>query len=177
MTLKFQRTSTDSSPLYFNNPSSILVLDLLEHHNYKTRHSTSSSTLSLMVSQPYAPKYLLSLLPTCPFALLPMRAFGIHQHEQLFVFRYLLHSSVQTRPECMFMSGILCFGRGIRHKNVTALARPHNSSSVTFKHQSLINSGGYSARVMEVLTAIPTPPCPFFPTFPLPHSSPLQCTK
>ena len=48
--------------------------------------------------------------------------------------------------------------------NVMALARPR-SSRVTFYKRSVIKSGGGAARVMEVLTASPTPPCPFFPPF------------
>ena len=57
--------------------------------------------------------------------------------------------------------------------NVTALARPR-SSNVTFNKRSLINSSGCGAgRVIEVLTAGPTPPCPLFPPVWPPHS-PLQ---
>ena len=39
-----------------------------------------------------------------------------HQHEQLFVSRYVLHSSVQGCPKCMFLTSIMCLSWGIRDK-------------------------------------------------------------
>ena len=56
------------------------------------------------------------------FFLPPPRAgVGIHQHEPLFVSRYLLHSSVQARSECMFITSILCLSRSTRHKKPSGL--------------------------------------------------------
>ena len=47
------------------------------------------------------------LAPHPSFLPPPRAGVGIHQHEQLFVFRYRLHRSVQGRPECMFITIIV----------------------------------------------------------------------
>ena len=63
----------------------------------------------------------------------------------------------------MFITSILRFSWGIRHKTVTAPARLR-SSSVIFSKRSLINSGGRAVHMMEVLIASPTSTVPFLPT-------------
>ena len=63
-----------------------------------------------------------AILAPPPSFLPPARAgVGIHQHEQLFVFRYLLHSYVQGRLGCIFIASIVCCSRGIRHKKRNSL--------------------------------------------------------
>ena len=46
----------------------------------------------------------------------PCACVGIHQHEQLFVSRYVLHSSVQGCPKCMFLTSIMYLSWSLRDK-------------------------------------------------------------
>ena len=113
-----------------------------------------------MVISAVGTDHFVILVPHPSFLLPPRAGVGTHQHEQLFVLRYLLHSSVQGRPECVFVTSIFCVSVGAYAiKKVTALARTR-SSSVTFSKRSLIKSGGRAARGMKVLTYTPTLPCP-----------------
>ena len=62
------------------------------------------------------------ILASYPSLLPPFCAgVGIHQHKQLLVSRYLLHSYVQGRSKYMFVGRIQSFSWGIRHKKRNGL--------------------------------------------------------